>query len=540
MFRYLLIATFVFVGCTKPEPVNKTAGESNTKTYYLAISAEPETLNPIKSSDRYGREVYSYIVESLANTDTETYESVPGLATSWEVAEDGLTYTINLRKGVKFTNGEVFNAHTFKRNFDMRMDDAYEALSSRSYIENAKTIEVIDDHTLKVVFSEKYFGNFDYFAGGILSQVPIEMYKDPKAKLNKTVVGTGPYMLDKYDKGRSIILKKNPDWWGWKEAHPYYKDIHKFDKIYFKFVKDETRRLEMIKKEQIDFMDLTSEQYVKKTKGKPWGIKVKKHEIQNNGPKGYGFVGWNFKNRLFKNKNVRVALAHLMNRQLMIDKFAYSKSELATGPWFKGSPYANKTTKPLLFDSKKAIKMLAAEGWTDSDKNGILDKVIDGKKTEFKFTLMFANRDSEKYFTIYKEDLKKAGIEMGLKIIEWNSFVKALDEQKFDAVNLGWGAGSVNNDPKQIWHSVSAKAGGSNFISYKNVEVDKLIDEGRKIIDNKERAKVWAKVYDLIAKDAPYVFMFNKKYDHYAVTNKVGMKKPTYKYGIGQQYWYVK
>lgn len=540
MFRYLLLVVFIFVGCTKPEPVNKKASDSNEATYYLALDAEPQTLNPIKSSDLYARKIFSLVVEGLAYTDLNTYEPLPALATSWEVADDGLTYTINLRKGVKFTNGEVFNAHTFKRNFDMRMDDAYEALSSRSYIENAKVVEVIDDHTLKVVFAEKYFGNFDYFAGGILSQVPIEMYKDPKAKLNKTVVGTGPYMLDKYDKGRSITLKKNPEWWGWKETHPYYKGIHQFDKIHFKFVKEETRQLEMLKKGQIDFIGLTAEQYVKKAVGEPWGTKVKKLEVQNSGPKGYGFVGWNFKNKLFQNKNVRVALTHLMNRQLMIDKFAYSKSELATGPWFKGSPYANKNTKPLLFDSKKAIRMLAKEGWTDSDKDGVLDKVIDGNKTDFKFTLMFSNRDSEKYFTIYKEDLKKAGIDMSLKIIEWNSFVKALDEQKFDAVNLGWGGGSVHNDPKQIWHSESAKPGGSNFISYKNAEVDKLIDEGRKIIDNKERAKEWAKVYDLIAQDAPYVFMFNKKYDHYAVTEKIGMKKPTYNYGIGQQYWYAK
>ena len=103
---------------------------------------------------------------------------------------------------------------------------------------------------------------------------------------------------------------------------------------------------------------------------------------------------------------------------------------------------------------------------------------------------------------------------------------------------MGWGGGSVHNDPKQVWHSASSKNGGSNFISYSNPEVDRLIDEGRKINDNDERAKVWHKVYKLIADDAPYVFMFNKKYDHYAVSKKIGMKKPTYTFSIGQQYWY--
>ena len=140
---------------------------------------------------------------------------------------------------------------------------------------------------------------------------------------------------------------------------------------------------------------------------------------------------------------------------------------------------------------------------------------------------------------MYKEDLKKAGVQAELKLVEWNSLVKALDEQKFEAIALAWGGGSVHNDPKQIWHSESSKPGGSNFISYSNPKVDKLIDEGRQIMDHKKREKAWKEVYKLIAEDAPYAFMFNDKYVHYAVSSRIGQPKETYQYDIGYEYWWV-
>ena len=159
--------------------------------------------------------------------------------------------------------------------------------------------------------------------------------------------------------------------------------------------------IEMLKKGRLDFSGLSAENYVKKTSGKPWGTKVKKIKEKNLGPKSYGFIAWNFKNELFKSRKVRVALSKLFNRRLMNKKFRYSMSLLATGPWYRQSPYASKKVKPIEFDPKQAAALLKAEGWADTDKNGILDKVINGKKTEFKFSLMNTAKDAEKYFTAF-------------------------------------------------------------------------------------------------------------------------------------------
>ena len=133
---------------------------------------------------------------------------------------------------------------------------------------------------------------------------------------------------------------------------------------------------------------MTPEVYVKKAVGKLWGSKVHKKKAKNKEVKSYSFVGWNLKNDLFKDRDVRVALAHLMNRDLMIKKFRFGMSLPATGPWYQQSPFAAKDVKPLEFSPSKANKLLKKAGWKDTDKNGVLDKVINGKKKEFALSLI--------------------------------------------------------------------------------------------------------------------------------------------------------
>jgi peptide/nickel transport system substrate-binding protein/microcin C transport system substrate-binding protein len=194
--------------------------------------------------------------------------------------------------------------------------------------------------------------------------------------------------------------------------------------------------------------------------------------------------------------------------------------------------------KPILFDTKKAQELFTQAGWADTDKDGVLDKTVDGKKSEMKLTLIYANKDSEKYWTMFKEDSKKAGVEITLKFMEWNSFVKAIDDRNMDLFAMGWGAGSVEPDPKQIWHSSSIGKGGSNYGSYSNPEVDKLIDEGRQELDAKKRTVIFKKAYTKIAEDVPYIFMFNNKFEFYAQSSKVKSPADTFQYDFGQSTWW--
>ena len=122
-------------------------------------------------------------------------------------------------------------------------------------------------------------------------------------------------------------------------------------------------------------------------------------------------------------------------------------------------------------------------------------------------------------------------------VVEWNCFVKLLEERNFDALALSW-TGQVHVDPKQIFHTASDSQGGSNFVGYRNTEVDKLIDEARETVDKGKRIKLLQTVYEKIAEDAPYLFLFNPRFAFYAHTPKVKKPRDTLRFGIGVSYWW--
>lgn len=505
-------------------------------TYTIAIGAEPTTLNPINSSDAYSTMVQNYIVEGLLQKNLDTWEWEPALAEKWEISKDKKTFTFTLRENLKWSDGKPVTVEDVKFSFDAIKDPKFKSLAKMTFLEGIAKCEIVDARTVKFTASTDYFQNFDVIASGIVEVVPKHIYGDPKKRVNKTIVGSGPYMLDKYEQGRRIILKKNPNWWGWAEANK--KGEYNFDQVVFRIVDSPNVQLEMLKKGDIDYMGLEPEQYVQNTKGPEWGKTVIKVKTQNEGPKGFNWIGLNQKNKILKDQKVRLGLAHLVNRDLMIDKFKFGLAEKTMAPGLL-KEYKSSKLKSIPFNPKKALEILRDAGWADTDKNGTLDRVIDGKKTELRVEVLVATDIWTKYLTVFKEDAKKVGVHIDIKQVEWNTFTKVLREGNFDAVAMAWGGGGIEWDPKQIWHSTSNK-GGSNYINYSNPEVDKLIDEARVIWDRKDRAKKLQKVNELIAEDVPYIFLFNPSHALYA--HKADVKKPkdTFKYGIGTSFWWLK
>lgn len=505
--------------------------------FVINLGGEPTTVHPITSTDVYASTVQGQVCDSLATRNAETYDFVPRLAEKWEISKDNKVFTFFLRKNAVFHDGTPVTADDVKFSFDAIFEPKYEAAHLRPYYEGLVKVEVIDKHTVRFTARDLYFNNFSSAAG--LTVVPKAVYADVEKskKLNRTLVCAGPYTLSKFDRGQMIQLKRFDKWYG--NGLEEYKGMYNFDTITMRFYKDENISLERAKKGDLDFITMTPESFVKKTEGHPWGKTVLKHKVENSSPKSFGFIGWNFRKEMFKDRDVRIALAHMLNREEMNKKFRYGMSDLANGAVYLRSEY-NPGNKAIEFDPKKAQELLAKAGWKDADKNGVLEKTINGQKVEFKFSLFYPSRDNEKYYTMYREDLKKAGIEMDLKYLEWNSFLKIVDEGNFDAVTMGWGGGSVDPDPKQIWHSSSAIAGGSNFIAYKNAEVDKLIEQARLEPNKAKRIPLLKKVYAKIAEDAPYAFMFNDKFAFYANSSRMESPADTFKYEIGTDYWWMK
>lgn len=509
-------------------------------TLNLNLQAEPESLNPISYTDAYSGLVQLWVMESLLRVNPETYVLSPGLADKYQISKDSLTYTFHLRKGIVFSDGHPITSADVKFSFECYLDPRFKALHRRAYVEDIARIETPDTQTVRVIMKRKYYKNLEML-GSQLSIVPKHVYEDPSKPLSKVLIGSGPYKLDNYDHGKSIELVRNDNWWGYKTPTPITRNQGKFDKVVFHFISEDNLQLDMLKQGQIDVLDhVEPDVFVQKAVGEPFDKKIIKHKEENQDPvhKLFNFVAWNLRNPIFKDRDVRVALAELMNRPLMNEKFRFNMSDLAAGPSWRNERTIDPKVKPLPFDPAKAAELLKKDGWEDKEKKGILQKQIDGKTVEFRFTLVFAKHDLEKYFTMYQEDLKKAGIDMEVKFVEWNTFVKLLTEQKFDAAALAWSMGSLEPDLKQIFHSESAAPGGSNFGGYSNPEVDQLLDKVRVEMNASKRKPLWKKIYRLIAEDQPYAFMFSTKYDLYLAWDYIGMTKGTLKFDRGQYWWW--
>ncbi|MBT4791869.1 MAG: peptide ABC transporter substrate-binding protein [Halobacteriovoraceae bacterium] len=503
--------------------------------FYRNLGNEPSVLNPIGSTDAAATSVHDLIYETLLVRDLDTYEWKPSLATEWKLSSDKMKYTFKLRKGVKWHDGKDFTAKDVKFSFDIIFKDKFNTAAIRPYFTGLKEVKIIDDYTVEIIAKDKNWQNFNTAAE--LSVYPKHFYEQDKKKsfFNKNLIGSGPYIFDLYTRGSRILLRKNPLWWGDTLIN---QPKWKFPKVVLRFSTDRNVSLEMLKKGSLDFMGLTAAEFLKKTNGEQWGKSVHKVKTFNNSPKGYNFIGWNLKHPILKDRKVRKALSHLVNRKLMIEKFEYGYSVPAKGPIYPGSAYTDKSIKEPLYSTKIALKILRSAGWSDTDGDNILDKIIDGKKTKLSITIMEPAAGFMKYLTVFKEDAKKAGVEINIKLIEWNSFVKLLEERKFDACRLAWSA-AVDWNPIQIWHSDSMK-GGSNFVSFSNKEADRLMTAAKYIHNKEERIKMLRKVERLIVEDYPYVWFSYKASTMYGYNNRIKRDKDTLNYSIGTSYWSFK
>jgi peptide/nickel transport system substrate-binding protein/microcin C transport system substrate-binding protein len=501
--------------------------------YYAKLDAEPGTLNPLTYTDGYASDVHDYVVESMLSSNINTYDWEPALAKKWEISKDKTKFKFWLKEGILFHDGTELTAEDVEYTFNAFLDDKVWKNAHKKFMyDNIKSVKSIGKYIVEAEVKTKIYSNFGVVAS--MAVLPKGFYSQKKKRsfFNKNLIGTGPYKLEKWHRGNRIVLNQNKEWWGRKDSMTSMQ--WNFPKVVIKWTSDSTVAIEMLKKGKYDMVGMQPEAYVKKATGPLWGKEVFKIKTKNNTPKGYCYIGMNLKDPILKDKVVRKALYHLLNRKLMIEKFEFNMSSAAVGPVYPSSPYATKGLKPIEFNPKKALKMLKSRGWSDSNRDGILDK--GGKKLSL--TLLEPGSYS-RYLTIFKEDAKKAGVEINIKKIEWNSFLKLVtQEKKFEMCRLCWSA-SVDWDPLQIWHSKSIE-NGSNFISYSNKRVDKLIDEARLIFDRAERIKLLSSVEKQIIDDVPYLFISYKDTTLYGHTKRMLKEKDTYQYGIGTNFWKFK
>ena len=216
----------------------------------------------------------------------------------------------------------------------------------------------------------------------------------------------------------------------------------------------------------------------------------------------YSYIGLNTKNKKLKDVRVRRALSHLIDVDKIVETVSYGLATRVNS--FIHSTDAVNYAKDIplkKYDLDVAKKLLNEAGWKDSNNDGVLDKLIDGKKVELEITLFFAkgSKAGEKIATYFQEGARKAGVKIIILAKDGNVINEEKDKRKFEMVLSGWGSSSpAETDPKQIWHTSADVDGGDNYVGFGNAASDAVIEKLRVTIDPLERAKYYKELQQMI------------------------------------------
>jgi len=230
--------------------------------------------------------------------------------------------------------------------------------------------------------------------------------------------------------------------------------------------------------------------------------------------RNYSYIGWNQKKPFFKSRKVRQALTMAIDRERIINQNLNGMGVEITGTFYRYSQAYDASITPWPFDPYKARRYLEEEGWYDSDGDGVIDKVIDGKRTPFIFSLTYyvKNPGSKAISEYIATALKEIGIICHLNGVDIADLSATFEEKSFDAIFLGWALGTPPDDPKQLWHSEGAsQQGSSNAIGFSNPEIDAIIEALQYEYDKKKRIALYHRFDAIIHEEQPYTFLFSPK-----------------------------
>jgi ABC-type transport system substrate-binding protein len=399
-------------------------------------------------------------------------------------------------------------------------DQVAGAAPLRSYFDELESYEALDDHTFRISFKKpkymqkvvvtglyplpKFLYAFDEAGEAYEPEVIGKRFEDHW--YNPMGLGAGPYKLTRFEPGVAIELERNAR---------FPLGGNAMDKIVYSILKDQNQPPRKLRTGELHLSSLQPAQYRAEVLEGEADSPFKNGDLKGGEfwSYNYFYIGWNADQPYFADKRVRQAMSHAFNAQLLIDDVFLGLGERCTGPMPTVQPYYDRSLDPYAFDLERAKALLDEAGWTDTDGDGIRDKLVDGESVPFDFKLVVFGSSNE-YKTvgnIYKEDLAKIGVKMNVAPMEWANLLKKVDAREFDAVTLAWVSGPPV-DFRQIWHSSQADLPkGSNRVGFRNPEADRIIEALEVEFDERKRRELAQEFHRLLYDEQPYTFFYTRK-----------------------------
>jgi peptide/nickel transport system substrate-binding protein len=495
-----------------------------------AFRVEPKTLNQFSAdNDIYSRWItVPYIFEPLLVYDFDDLTMEPWLAESYEISSDGLEITFHLRDDVYFSDGVPVTADDVVFTYETAVNPAVDAANVASLYVDVEKVVKVGERVVKFFMERPYFKaleNLCFWDFGIL---PKHIYEFGDAEeFNRRVsnpVGSGPFVFEKWDTGREVVLRRNEHYWGRKP---------KLKKIIYKFIRNPVACVQALRSHEVDLIIPEPEQFADLVDDEEFKRDFCCLAYWNPGVPFY-YLGWNQDTVFFSDRRVRRAMTHIVNRKQIVSHLLKGQGQEISGPFFVKGTGSDPNIKAWPYDLDRARQLLDEAGWVDSDGDGLRDK----EGVPFKFKFMYAGENAlyNRLGKLLKDEAAKVGVEVIPDPYEWSVLIPRLSDREFEAIVMGWG-GDVLEDFYQIFHSSQIGNRGANYVGFSNTGADALLEEIKRTMDKAERDKLCHRFHRILHEEQPYTFLFTRP--TFRLVDKRFKNVNIYRLGPKYWEWYV-
>ncbi len=487
-----LVAFLCILGCTDNStprsPIQDIAVEpTNGGTAVVAIHNDPGILNPLLSTTS----VAGYIISEMQDTLVELNENLvyePRIATSWDIADNGLNLTFHLQRW-QWSDGHPLTAYDVVSSFNLFKNPLIGSPRAGD-LEGVLRAVAIDSLTVRYDFDRPYP---DLLSKTVHSLLPAHITNnlDPAEvaswPLNQAPLSSGAFMLDSWGYNRSINLVRNPF---------YSVSPPKLDRVIFKIIPETDAQLLALETGEVDLITSIPPHLAGRIK------KNSSLNIQEVAGRRFYFLAWNFSNPLFKDAAVRQALSLSIDRKRMINDLLSGMGELAFGPLPPGVWNHHPGLKADIYDPVRSRELLASAGWVDKDGDGILEK--DGLRFSFVILARSGDPFRDQGCVIIRENFKAIGVDVQLLTMEQSAANQRVQQGRFDAY-FGRFRTNVYGNPTSLVHSDSFDRFNSGH--YANARVDSLLGVAKNIVEPQKALPVWYELQETLCVDQPAAYL---------------------------------
>lgn len=466
-----LVAALTLAGCSAGESVDIDGADSvDGDVLIAAIGGEPDQLDPQRTSSYFAFEVLENVFDTLVAPD-ENLEMQPALAESWEVSDDQLTWTFDLRDGVTFHDGSEFTSedvvYSYRRIIDEQLANAWKFAAITD-------IAAPDDDTVVITVAQPT-PNLLSNLGGFKGMAIVQQENVESGDITTAPIGTGPFSVTGYSSGDRITLAANSDYWG---GAPELAGLE------YRFISEPATALAALRAGDIHWTDVVPPQQVSELESDDTV------QLGLTPSSDYWYLALNEAREPWSDVRVRQALAYAIDRDAIVQAVSYGTAALnqlaipEQSVWY--TEYDEYST-----DLDTAQALLDEAGFT----GGTLDLLA---TSDYPETVTAAQ--------IIASNLEPLGIDVEIRQPDFSTWLDEQNTGNFDMLMMGW---LGNIDPDDFYYAQHHTDGASNAQKYSNTEVDALLDAGRIETDPEARKELYAQAATIIADEVSYIYLYN-------------------------------